>query len=189
MGVLTGVGGVMEKPELLFDDIKDYPSGFRVLATCLNNTKQINKAFGFPAEQPTLDLLRAFKDKLARVKPVAPEEVSSGPVLENIQEGSDIDLFKFPAPWWHEGDGGRYLGTGCMLIMRDPVNNWVNAGTYRLQLHDRNTLGSHISPGHHGRLIRENYWAKGKSCPVVAVFGTPPLIGLPSMLAYPGGPP
>lgn len=73
------------------------------------------------------------------------------------------------------------------MIMRDPVDNWVNVGTYRLQVHDRDTLGSHISPGHHGRLIRENYWAKGESCPVVAVFGIHPLVWIPSVTAFPWG--
>ncbi len=189
IGTLTELVGEKDGPSLLFDNIKDYPQGYRVLAMCMNNAKQINKALGFPADQPTLDLLKAFKDKLAQVKPLPPEEVSSGPVLENIQEGAAVDLLKFPTPWWHEGDGGRYLGTGCMLIMRDPVGQWVNVGTYRLQLHDRDTLGSHISPGHHGRLIRENYWQQGKSCPVVAVFGVHPLTWLTSMLAYPWGTP
>ncbi len=189
IGALTEMVGEKDGPALLFDNIKDYQAGYRVLTNFLNNSKHVNKAFCFPGEQPTLELLRAVKEKFARVKPLAPLEVADGPVLENVEEGDDVDLLKFPVPWWHEGDGGRYLGTGCLLIMRDPVGNWVNAGTYRLQLHDRNTLGSHISPGHHGRLIRENYWAKGESCPVVAVFGIHPLTWIPSMLAYPWGTP
>ncbi len=189
IGAITELVGEKDGPALLFDGINGYPRGCRVLTNFINNSKHVNKTFGFPAGQPTLDLLRAVKEKFAQVKPLAPEEVSDGPVLENVQEGGEVDLLKFPAPWWHEGDGGRYLGTACMLIMRDPADNWVNAGTYRLQVHDKNTLGSHISPGHHGRLIRENYWAQGKSCPVVAVFGIHPLIWLPSILAYPWGAP
>jgi len=161
--------------------------GFSCVESFLNNSRQISTTFGYPFDLPALDLVRSVKEKLARLKPIPTEEVTDGPVLENIQEGANIDLFNFPAPKWHEADGGRYLGTGCMVIMRDPVDNWVNVGTYRLQLHDKDTLGSHISPGHHGRLIRENYWAKGESCPVVAVFGIHPLIWIPSILASPWG--
>lgn len=37
----------------------------------------------------------------------------------------------FPTPRWHDGDGGRYIGTACMVITRDPDTGWVNVGTYR----------------------------------------------------------
>ena len=52
----------------------------------------------------------------------------------------------------------------------------VNAGTYRVQVHDSKTLGIMISPGKHGRLIREKYWAKGEACPVAVSFGQDPLL-------------
>ena len=187
IGAITEMVAEKDGPALMFDNITGYPQGYRVLSNFLNNSPHINRAFGFPADQPTLELLRAVKQKFNQMKPIPTQEVESGPVLENIQEGDDVDLLKFPSPWWHEADGGRYLGTGCMLIMRDPVDNWINAGAYRLQLHDRYTLGSHISPGHHGRLIRENYWAQGKSCPVVVVFGVHPLIWMTSILSYAWG--
>ena len=29
--------------------------------------------------------------------------------------GDDIDLLKIPTPRWHEGDGGYFIGTGCMV--------------------------------------------------------------------------
>jgi UbiD family decarboxylase len=49
-------------------------------------------------------------------------------------------------------------------------------GTYRVCVHDRDTLGIWISPGKHGRLIREKYWSNGKSCPVVISFGQDPVL-------------
>lgn len=187
IGALTELVGEKDGPGLLFDEIRGYPKGYRVFTNFLNNPRHINVAFGLPSDLPTLELVRVVKDKFIRLKQMPPKEVSDGPVMENVQEGDEIDLFRFPAPRWHEEDGGRYLGTGCMIIMKDPVDEWVNVGTYRLQLHDLNTLGSHISPGHHGRLIRENYWSRRESCPVVAVFGIHPLVWVPSMLAFPWG--
>ena len=102
--------------------------------------------------------------------------VEDGPVLENRQTGGDIDVTRFPAPVWHAQDGGAYLGTGNIVTMKDPDTGWINAGTYRIQVHDANTLGIMISPGKHGRMIREKYWARGKACPVAVSFGHDPLL-------------
>ncbi len=60
--------------------------------------------------------------------------------------------------------------------MRDPDTNWVNLGTYRNQILDRNRLGIWISPGKHGRYIRERYFERGEKCPIVVVVGSDPLI-------------
>src|SRR3990172_10481396 len=95
IGVLTEMVGEKDGPALLFDEIKDYPRGYRVLSNMLNNPNHIKKAFGFPPEITTLDLVRAVKERMAQVKPLAPQKVSDGPVLENVQEGEDVDLLKF----------------------------------------------------------------------------------------------
>ena len=55
-------------------------------------------------------------------------EVASGPITENVDSGDKVDLLKFPTPRWHEHDGGRYIGTGCMVIMEDPEGKWINVG-------------------------------------------------------------
>src|SRR5207237_381005 len=82
--------------------------------------------------------------------------------LENRQEGNEVDLTRFPAPLWHRDDGGRFLGTGNIVVMRDPDTGWINCGTYRVQVHDEQTACIYISPGKHGRLIRDKYWKRGE---------------------------
>ena len=57
--------------------------------------------------------------------------------MENVYRGDDIDLTKIPAPKWHEHDGGYYIGTGDMVIMRHPDTGWINYGAYRVQVHDK----------------------------------------------------
>ena len=37
-------------------------------------------------------------------------------------------------------------------------------------------LGIWISPGKHGRLIREKYWSQGRPCPVAITFGQDPVL-------------
>src|ERR1035437_9978975 len=54
IGAITEMVGEKDGPALLFDNIKGYPKGYRVLSNYLKNSKHVNKAFGFPAEQPTL---------------------------------------------------------------------------------------------------------------------------------------
>ena len=94
----------------------------------------------------------------------------------------------FPTPHWHELDGGRYIGTADCVITGEPEEGgWVNVGIYRVQVHNKNTLGLYVSPGHHARIMREKYWEKGKSCPVVVTFGQDPLLFLVAGQSMPYG--
>jgi UbiD family decarboxylase len=177
LGAITEVAARAADPKvILFDAIKGYPRGFRVLTNAVCSAATTALAFGLDPQLSGLDIIRAWKEKLGSQKPVPPVEVSGGPVLDHVETGDRVNLLKFPTPRWHEQDGGRYLGTGCMVIMQDPDDKWINAGTYRVCVHDRDTLGIWISPGKHGRLIREKYWTNGKPCPVVISFGQDPIL-------------
>ncbi len=174
-------------PALLFDHIKDYPAGYRVASNLITAPSRLATALGFSPDISRIELARQTKDRFRQLTAVPPVYVETGPLLENVYEGGKVDLLKLPVPRWHDQDGGRYLGTADMVIMREPNGNWVNVGTYRVQVHDRNTLGLYISGGHHGRIIRETYWAQGKPCPVAVVFGEHPLVWLPCCMAMPWG--
>ena len=76
---------------------------------------------------------------------------------------------------WHEHDGGRYMcATSC--VTRDPESGYINVGSYRFMLIDKNTLVVHIGSGHHGDVIRKKYWAQGKPCPIAISLGQDPSI-------------
>ncbi len=187
IGTITELSDELNGPALLFDRIKGYPAGYRVVSNLLSQPRRLGIALGFPPDAPNVELVRLCKEKFKHLTIVPPVYVDKGPLLENIQRDADVDLLKFPTPLWHQLDGGRYPGTGDLVINKHPKENWVNVGTYRVQLHDRTTLGLYISPGHHGRLIREAWWAEGKSCPVAIAFGSHPLVWMPSFLASPWG--
>ena len=91
-------------------------------------------------------------------EPLPPGWSKSGAVLENVDRDDDIDLFKFPVPRLHEDDGGRYIGTDDLVVMRDPEGNWINAATYRVQVHSKDSTGLWMSPGKHGRQISDKYF-------------------------------
>jgi len=184
------VAATHEPPMLLFDRIKGYPKGYRVATLTLGTGRRLALALGFPKMSENRDLVAYWRGRLREgMKPVAPVEVATGPVKENVLTGEEVDLYKFPVPKWHSGDGGRYIGTGDMVIMRDPDEGWVNVGTYRVQIHnqDKRKAMIWVSPGHHARVIREKYWAKGKAAPVAVVCGQEPLLFYAASIQAPWG--
>ncbi|HEY2987737.1 MAG TPA: UbiD family decarboxylase [Candidatus Binatia bacterium] len=176
-------------PALLFDRIKGYPEGFRILFGQHTSFSRLALAVGLPVDGTGLQLVQRFKEKLGALRPIPPRVVRSGPVLENKMAGDDIDLLKFPAPKIHELDGGRFIGTGCIAITRDPEDGWLNLGTYRAMVHDPKSVGLFMSSvGKHGRMHMEKYFKQGKPCPVVLCVGQDPLLllaaGNPIELGY-----
>ena len=167
-----------DAPMLLFDEIKGYPPGFRAVAGTSNSTRRLALALGFPDPKNPRDLVLAYRDRMKLHRPIPPVTVATGPVLENIDRDEAVDLLKFPVPRLHEEDGVRYIGTDDVVIMRDPEGGWINAATYRAQVHGPNTLGLWISPGKQGRQIRDKYFAQGKPCPVLICCGHDPLLFL-----------
>lgn len=176
-----------DRPAILFDHIPGYPPGYRAMTGLLTAVPRLALTTGMPLDIRPLEFVRKWRQKIHELAPVHPMEVAWGPVMENEMVGPDIDLFQFPAPRWHEEDGGRYIGTASLTITKDPDSDWVNVGTYRIMVHDKDTLGLHISPGHHGRVHRDKYFARGQPCPVAISFGQDPLLFVISALAIPPG--
>jgi UbiD family decarboxylase len=172
IGALTELFAFKEpSPLLLFDRIPDHAPNFRVVSNIINSPARSGLTVGMRADTTPIGLIARWKELLKGVKPIPPRTVSTGPILENTRTGADIDMTVFPTPHWHELDGGRYIGTADCVITAEPEEGgWVNVGIYRVQVHDRNTLGLYVSPGHHARIMREKYWEQGKSCPVVGSF-------------------
>lgn len=173
-------------PAVIFDKIPGVEPGFRVIANVFGG-KRMNMTFGLPAELTKVELSEAFTALMKDLKPMPYRFVESGPVLENVLMGDDINICKFPTPLWHEQDGGRYIGTGSYDITIDPDEGWVNLGTYRVMVHDEKHLGFYISPGKHGRIHRDKFFAKNEPCPVAVVVGGDPLLYLMACNEVPYG--
>jgi len=176
-------------PALLFDRIKGYPEGYRCLYGMLNSPKRFALSLGLPLpkEGGLMSILRVYREKMKEMKLIPPKYVQDGPVLENVLEGDKIDLLQFPSPVHHELDGGRYIGTADAVITRDPEEGWVNCGTYRVQLVDKDTCLLYISQGKQGRIQRDKYLDNGKPCPVVVVAGIGPLLYIAARYQVPWG--
>ena len=177
LGTITHLAGDKgNSPVLLFDRIKDYPEGYRVVTNMFATPRRTALALGLPVEARGLELVRALRDRIKNIPLIPPVEVDNGPVTENILTGDDVDLYRFPAPKWHEHDGGRYIGTGSVGVIKDPDEGWINLGTYRTQIHDRNTVTMSMVPGHRGESIRKKWWARGLACPVAVACGQDPTL-------------
>ena len=189
----TDIGQVVEimchdegTPSIIFEDVEGCNQGHRILINWFTGTRK-NLTLGFPDSFNKLDLSRAYNAHTKDLKPIPHKIVDQGPILQNIRENDDIDVTKFPAPLWNPNDGGRYIGTGCFIITKDPETGWINCGTYRVMIHDEKRVGLYISPGKHGRIHRDKYMAKGVPMPVCIVIGSDPLSFLTSSTEAPEG--
>jgi UbiD family decarboxylase len=188
------IGGIVDiyqrrmgNPAVLFDDVPGYPRGYRILANILTSVKRINLTLGMSADATEMDLVRFWRRYMKEAKTIPPRSVSTGAVLENVSEGSDVDLLKIPTPRWHEHDGGYYIGTGCMVIMKDPDTGWINYGAYRVQAHGRALASVMASKGKHGNLIMRRYHERGERCPIAVVCGMHPALFMVAGLEIPYG--
>ena len=178
-------------PALLFDGIKDYAKGFRVLTCSTSSPGRLSSILRLGVEKNHHALVQKLRGKPASWQAQAanydPVTTDRGPILENVRSGEAVDLEAFPSPLWHEMDGGRYIGTGCCVVTRDFDSDWVNVGTYRVQLHDKKSVGLDMIPGKHGAIQYDKYMKAGKRFPVAIVLGCDPLGYLISGIEVPFG--
>ncbi len=170
-------GRTAETPALLFERLAGDGFGMKVLSNMLGASKErYALAVGLDPALSTADMIAATRKIMSRR--LAPVEVDKrdAPVNEIVLRGDDIDVTKFPTPKFWPGDGGRYIGTGDITFTRDPASGRINVGVYRQMTLGPARVAMYCSPGKHGRLDREAWWANGKPCEVVAAYGIDPVL-------------
>jgi UbiD family decarboxylase len=178
IGAITEVAaGLPECPALLFSNIKGYPKGYRIFTNAMVHPKRAALALGISTSLSPLEALKTWKQRRTSLTPIEPKLVETAAFLENRQEGEAVDMRTFPAPHWHLKDGGPYIGSGSIVVMRDPDSGWINASIYRVQVHDRNLVTIQFDHmGRHGNMIARKYWDRGQKCPVAVVNGEDPAL-------------
>ncbi|MBI2854150.1 MAG: UbiD family decarboxylase [Chloroflexi bacterium] len=175
-------------PAVIFDNIKGYPAGYRVLTIPYSTDARAALSLGMPEGTKGLELVKQVRERLNEPKKsIPPVTVKNGPVFENVITGDAVDIFKLPVPKWQPGDGGRYIGIGDTIITRDPDEGWVNLGVHRVQVHDKNTATIMFEHGKHGDMMRQKYWKKGKGCPVAVTCGSDPILVFAGSVRLPWG--
>ena len=107
---------------VLFDDIPGYPRGHRILANILTSVRRINLTLGMPIDGSPIELVSYWRKYMKEAKSIAPVTVKSGPLLENVSSGKDVE---------HPEDSDAAL-----------------ARARRRLLHRHRLHGDHEGPGH-----------------------------------------
>src|SRR6516225_2717063 len=109
------IGGIVDiyqsrigNKAVLFDDVPGYPRGHRILANILTSVRRVNITLGLRPDTSATDLVLYWRRYMKEAHAIAPVTVQTGPLLQNVRTGADIDIFKIPVPRWHEHDGGYY---------------------------------------------------------------------------------
>lgn len=173
-------------PAALFEEIPGFAPTWRVLSNSMGTRRRQAITLGIDPRAATHErLLGYWRSMLRDFKLIPSVRVDSGPILQNVQRDDDVDLTLFPAPIWHPEDGGRFIGTASVNVLRDPDTGLINAGTYRNQVMGKNRTSMRAAPAHHGGLIRQKYVQRGQECPIVIVAGHDPLLFLAACIEGP----
>ena len=189
IGAITEIAAGMEScPALLFSNIPGQPPGNRIFTNTTVSPSRAALALGLDPSLPPLQALLAWKRRRVDLKPIAPETTANAPYLENSATGEAVDLSQYPSPIWHKGDGGPYIGSGSVVMTRDPDSGWINCSIYRVQVHSKNRVTVQFDhSGRHGAMISKKYWDKGQACPIAIINGQDPAIFIAGFEYLPEG--
>lgn len=193
LGAIAELSYKMPNPKaLLFDDITGYPAGYRVLTGSTASPVRLGRSLRLGDDLTDQELVAALRGKpsewAAGAADHPAEEVDDAPFFENRLHGDDINLLSFPVPRWHEHDGGRYIGTGCLIITSHPEAGRHNGGCYRMEVQDEGrSVTIAAVPGKHGAQHIDRWFAKEGRAPVAVSFGHDPLLLVLGGTEVPGG--
>jgi UbiD family decarboxylase len=170
-------------PALLFEKVKE--SSIPLFTGGLLTVKRLAISLDLNPQTDEKSLILEGAKRLE--KPIKPIVAPTGPCKENKYFGKDVNILKFPVPWWTEKDGGRYIGTWNQVITKDPETGWTNVGTYRLMVHEPDVCGIIVSPFQHIGLMYAKYQKLNRPMPVAIAIGSDPVAMFASTAPFPAG--
>jgi len=174
-------------PAILCERVKDYPDGYRLFGAPLATLRRLAVALGLPADTPIREVYDIIDRRMSSpIKPVVIRR-EDAPCKENILLGEEVNLYQFPAPMIHDGDGGRYIATWHAVVTKDPDSDWVNWGMYRGMIHNRRSLGGLCLPNTDQWKFMQKYWSRGVPMPFAKAIGMDPLSSAMAMTSVPAG--
>jgi UbiD family decarboxylase len=176
----------------LFNNIKGYKGNGRIIGGAFASARKRSwersaLIFGMDKNTPWPKYREEFLKRIEHpLKPIV-VEAGDAPCKKNIMLGKDVNLFKFPWPYIHQVDGGRY-GTIQTMIVQDPDTGWVNWGNYRIMIVSKNRMTGLFVFGQHGPTIFFTKWEmKSEPCPFAIAVGGDPAILYAAGLPLPAG--
>ena len=179
-------------PSPIFNKVKGCPDGFRAAEFGMQKSgtpgrdwARLAIMLGMPPESGIMEMQHSYNEAMANgtVHPPKVVDEKDAPCKQNKWFGDDIDITKFPAPIAHGGDGGRYLQTAGLNIVRTPDGKWTNWSTARAMIanapaNSKKTMVGSFSPWAHGGMIHGMWKKEGKDCPIAIAFGDQPAVNI-----------
>ena len=83
------IGGIADivnergsSPAVLFDSVKGYPKGYRVLVNSLGSTKRLGLSLGMPQDLSSMEFVSEWRRRSKTLEHIPPRVVRDGPALE-----------------------------------------------------------------------------------------------------------
>lgn len=195
MGAVTRRSMDLCAPAPLFNRIRGIEQGFRALGAPGGLSRhpeypfgRVNLALGLPPDSAPLEAVMSLA--AARQRPLIPPRVvnpSAAPCKENVLTGDQVDLLRFPTPWIHGADGGRYFQTYGLNIVKTPDGSWTNWSVNRMMLVDRDALACLIPPNQHLGIIHAQWRKYGEPTPAAIALGVEPALPFVGGMPVPEG--
>jgi UbiD family decarboxylase len=172
-------------PGAIFNNVKGCPPGFRAADFGMGKSGRSGQPWarlavmlGLPPGTDLMSIQHAYLDAMDTGTRQPPRMVdpANAPCKQNKWFGDDIDITKFPAVVGHDGDGGRYINTGGINIVRTPDGRWTNWSTNRGEIVDRNHMTGLWMKGQHNGMIWRMWQAEGKDMPWAVAMGVSPVV-------------
>jgi 2,5-furandicarboxylate decarboxylase 1 len=130
-------------------------------------------ALGVDPGAPKSEILHRFRSRIANPLATVAVAREDAPVKQVVQTDGEVDLTKLPIVHHAEGDSGKYISVGC-LVVRDPDTGILNAGMYRHELQGTDRIGCMFNPAHHSGYIYRRCKELGKRIEAVLFLGHHP---------------
>lgn len=170
-------------PALLFEKLRGYSSHYKITTGLIGSYGRFAMALDLPTVTSPLEIVNVFRNRIKT--PIPPVTVSEGPCQENTDSGDNINLLKFPVPWWHPRDGGRYIGTWHGVILKDLHTGIRNVGMHRMQVFDGNHTGIGMLPMAHISHHFSQRQRIGKPLEVAIVIGADETVPIVAGTGFP----
>jgi len=165
-------------PMLVFERVAGV--GARVATNIFASRERVARLLGCTPRE-----IHATYQARARAK-VPPRVVESGPVLDLVQQGSDVDIERLPLLKHFETDRARYV-TNAVIVAEHPDTGAGNLSYHRSMPHSKTALATSLhSRGDLWRLLNLAAERKQK-LPVAMVIGMHPLFMLAASARVPYG--
>lgn len=176
----------------LFESVADADGPARLVGDPYRGSRarpwdQVARSLGFSPSIGSDAYYEAVIDRLG--DPIAPDRVRrrDAPCKRNIHTGDDVELFDFPWPYIHAGDGGRYSNLHT-LIAPASDGEWVDWSGHRTMIQDSNRASLLLLAGEQTpNLYYYTYERREEPMPVSIAVGSEPAVQYTSTMWLPTG--